>query len=92
MHLLCNSGGATALHKACVGNHEACARVLTQLAPGVIDTVDASGCTALMRAAAKGHRECVRVLLAAGADTSVRAREGTAVDIARKYRFGDGEY
>ncbi len=79
------------MHKACLGNYVDCVRLLIHLAPATVNARDGHGWTPLMRAAWKGHRETTRLLLQYKADTLATNRDGhTAVDIARKSKFGDG--
>jgi ankyrin repeat protein len=61
---------------------------VTQLlaAKANLNTVDNDGWTPLMRAAGEGHGPIVNLLLSAGADKTVKNRDGeTARDIAHEH-------
>jgi hypothetical protein len=72
----CRTLDSTALHKACVGNHVECARLIIHFCNASLNVVDNQRWTPLMRAASKGHREVTRVLLEAKADTLLRNGDG----------------
>ncbi|MEJ2573413.1 MAG: ankyrin repeat domain-containing protein [Gammaproteobacteria bacterium] len=58
--------------------------------PGTVDVSAGTGMTPLMMAVVGGHRDVVSVLLDAGADTSIRNRNGeTALDEAMKGQIDD---
>jgi hypothetical protein len=89
---MCRRTGATALIRAAMYGHTEVVKVFLALVPARVNDTDATLCTALMRAAEAGHIETCRVLIAGGADVlAVNDRDRTAVQLARKRRFGDGE-
>lgn len=77
-----DKAGCTALHWAAHGGHTECVRILLSV-PGVqIDVVNKLGDTPLHESAWKGHGDIVRMLLAAGADKSVKNKDGkTALEL-----------
>uniref|UniRef100_A0A1E1XCT4 Osteoclast-stimulating factor 1 n=1 Tax=Amblyomma aureolatum TaxID=187763 RepID=A0A1E1XCT4_9ACAR len=78
-----DKAGCTALHWAAHGGHAECARILLSI-PGVqIDVQNKLGDTPLHSGAWKGHSDIVRMLLNAGANKSVKNKEGrTPLELA----------
>ena len=68
----------TALYKAVVGGHEACASLLLK-AGADVNAVQINGRTPLHRAVAKDSEACVSLLLQAGADVHATNKDGQTV-------------
>ena len=76
--------GYTPLTSACANGHTSITRLLLDRDCSNVNAVDDDGVTALHKACWEGSTECVKELLAHGADTSIKNKDGeTPLDIAR---------
>ena len=76
--------GVTPLMAACYSGHTSITKLLLGRRGCHVNAVDNGGDTALHKACWDGSTECVKELLAHGADTSIKNKDGeTPLDIAR---------
>ena len=74
---------STPLHHACYNGNSAVVKILLDQQGIKLNTIDVDNCTPLMWAARKGNGEIVGLLLKAGADPSIKNKNGeTAFSIA----------
>jgi len=90
VHCAEKSSGRTALHKAAFWGHIRVINFLVQECKLDVDVKDYNGDTGLHDAVRFGHKAVVEALLKAGANASVKNRDGDcALGVAKKYNQHD---